>query len=87
MRKSTAKPLSKDEVLLRFGLAVRSLRNERQLTQEQLAELSELHVTYISQVERGLKNLSLFNMHRIAEALHVSPAELFDTSSSKRAAR
>jgi transcriptional regulator with XRE-family HTH domain len=52
-----------------------------------MLERGELHMTYISQIERGLKNLSLFNVHRIAEALRVSPAELFTNSSPKRAGR
>lgn len=47
------------------------------MTQEQLAEFSEMHVTYISQIERGIKNLSLFNIVRISHALGVSPGDLF----------
>ena len=80
MQKSANKPLGKDEVLQRFGAVVRLLRDERKLTQEQLAELSGMHVTYISQVERGIKNLSLYNLHRLAEALEVSPAALFEAA-------
>jgi len=37
-------------------------------------------VTYISQIERGLKNVSLFNIHRLAYALGVAPSELLVTS-------
>jgi len=76
MPKSTSKLASKEDVQLRFGIAVRALRDARQLTQEQLAEFSDMHVTYISQIERGLKNVSLFNIHRLAHALSVAPAEL-----------
>ena len=77
MKKAAVTPLNKDNVLLSFGAVVRVLRDERELTQEQLAERSEMHVTYISQIERGLKNLSLFNIHRLATALEVHPTELF----------
>ena len=77
MKKAAVTPLNKDNVLLSFGAGVRVRRDERELTQEQLAERSEMHVTYISQIERGLKNLSLFNIHRLAMALEVHPTELF----------
>lgn len=87
MQKTTTNPLSKDEVLQRFGVAVRSLRENQELTQERLAELSDMHVTYISQIERGLKNLSLFNVHRLADALRVSPAEFFAAGYAKRSGR
>jgi len=65
---------------LNFGLAVRTFRDERKLTQEQLADFSDMHVTYISQIERGLKNVSLFNIHRLAHALNVAPSELLSPS-------
>lgn len=78
MRKSLAKLPTKEEVQVGFGDAVRALRDEKKLTQEQLAESSEMHVTYISQIERGLKNVSLFNIHRIAHALSVPPGELMN---------
>jgi transcriptional regulator with XRE-family HTH domain len=76
MRKSPTKLPSKEEIQLGFGAAVRRLRDSKELTQEQLAELSDVHVTYVSQIERGLKNLSLFNIHRIAHALGVSAGNL-----------
>lgn len=77
MQKQQVKELSKEELLQRFGASVRAHRDARELTQEQLAELCDLHVTYISQIERGLKNLSLFNIYRVALALDVAPGELF----------
>lgn len=80
MRKSSAKLPSKEQVQRGFGLAVRNLRDAKELTQEQLAELSDMHVTYVSQIERGLKNLSLFNVHRIAHALGVSAGELLNSA-------
>lgn len=47
------------------------------LTQEELAERAELHHTYIGQVERGEKNLTLTTLERIVNALDVSYSELF----------
>lgn len=69
---------TKEEVQIGFGDAVRSLRGNAELTQEQLAASSEMHVTYISQIERGLTNISLFNLYRIAFALEISPARLLE---------
>ena len=48
---------------------MRARRRELGLSQEALAEGSELHWTFIGQVERGQRNLSLHNILRIAHAL------------------
>lgn len=61
----------------RFGSAVRRLRAERGLSQEALALRCDLDRSYIGGVERGERNVSLINIHRIAAALNVEPAELF----------
>lgn len=62
-----------------FGERVRALRQERGLSQERLAEMAGVHRTYLSSLERGERNVSLDNIHAIAEALGVSPAELFES--------
>ena len=54
------------------------LRKERGLSQEELAELSGLDRTYISGIERGLRNVALRNIEALANALGVSIAELFE---------
>jgi len=59
-----------------FGKAVRALRTERGLSQEKLAELSEIHRTYIGDVERGTRNIALVNMLKIATALDITLSEL-----------
>lgn len=82
MRKTPAKMPSRTEVQLGFGAAVRQFRNARGLTQEDLAGTSELHVTYVSQVERGLRNVTLYNIHRLAHALEVTPAMLVEAGAS-----
>ena len=60
-----------------FGNTIKLLRNEKGISQEKLAELSDLHRTYISDVERGARNVSLVNIVRIAEGLKVEISELF----------
>ena len=59
-----------------FGRRVRLRREELELSQEKLAERCELHWTYIGQVERGQRNLSLHNIVRIAKGLESDPGEL-----------
>ena len=53
-----------------------SLRKTRGWSQERLAEECGLHRTYIGDIERGHRNVSVDNVERIAEALGVTPAEL-----------
>lgn len=48
------------------------------ISQEELAERASLHRTYISDVERGARNLSLLSMEKLAAALHVSISSFFD---------
>ncbi len=61
----------------KFGASVKALRNQLGISQEQLAERSDLHRTYISDVERGARNLSLESMTRLARALDVPVSALF----------
>ena len=60
-----------------FGDRLRVLRRERQLSQEDLALKCGLDRTYIGGVERGERNISLLNIHKIASALGVSPKDFF----------
>lgn len=61
----------------RFGERVRELRKMKGLSQEALALTCDLDRTYIGGVERGERNISLVNIHRIAKALGIEPKELF----------
>ena len=62
--------------LKKFGKQVRQLRKALGLSQEDLAELTDLHRTYIGGIERGERNVALINIVRLAKALKVSPSEL-----------
>jgi transcriptional regulator with XRE-family HTH domain len=64
------------DILKLFGLNLKTLRLEKGLSQEKLAELSELHRTYISSIELGKRNVSLKNIEAISKALGV-PIENF----------
>jgi transcriptional regulator with XRE-family HTH domain len=64
------------ELLTAFGAALRALRRERGWSQEEFADRIGLHRTYIGDVERGERNVSLVNIGRIAEALEVSLSAL-----------
>jgi transcriptional regulator with XRE-family HTH domain len=59
-----------------FGQNVRTARESQELTQEGLAELANLDRTYISDIERGLRNPSLDNIVKLAVALRQSASEL-----------
>jgi len=59
-----------------FGRALRTVRQQRGLSQERLAFRAGLHPSYVAQVERGERNISLRNIWQLAEALDVEPGEL-----------
>jgi transcriptional regulator with XRE-family HTH domain len=67
------------DVRERFGDAVRARREELHMTQEDLAEKAGIHRTYLSDVERGTRNLSLINIEKLAAALSITMSKLFES--------
>jgi transcriptional regulator with XRE-family HTH domain len=68
---------AKADIQERFGYAVKLRREELGLTQEDLAEKARIHRTYLSDVERGTRNLSLVNIERLATGLSMPISDLF----------
>jgi transcriptional regulator with XRE-family HTH domain len=66
-----------DNLKRHFGLRIRELRGKLGYSQEELAHLSGLDRSYVSEVERGVRNISLVNIGRLADALGVSLSDLF----------
>ena len=66
------------QLLTNFGNRIRHLRTKRGLSQEQLAELTAFHRTYIGMIERGERNLSLSNIGVFAKVFEMSISELMD---------
>lgn len=66
------------DIQKKFGDKLHELRKQRGLSQEDLASKSGLHRTYISDIERGSRNLSLKNIDKIAKALGLTAKSLLD---------
>jgi len=66
----------KNKVLVGFGNKVVYFREQMGITQEKLAELAEVHRTYIGTVERGETNITLLNMYKLANALNIDIKQL-----------
>ena len=72
--------MKKSNINVMFGLRVRQLRMERGLSQEQLGYEIGLHRTYVGQIERAEKNITLKNIEKIAKELNINVCELLDFS-------
>jgi transcriptional regulator with XRE-family HTH domain len=65
------------DIRVRFGRAIRRIREEQEINQEEAAERCGLHRTYYSGIERGTRNVSLVNIEKIAKGLKKSMPDLF----------
>ncbi len=65
------------DIRIRFGRAICRIREEQEINQEEAAERCGLHRTYYSGIERGVRNVSLVNIERVAKGLKTTLPELF----------
>lgn len=65
------------DIKARFGQRLRKFRRNKDLTQEQLAELVGISVDFVSLIERGLSSPSFATIQRMSEVLEVSVEEFF----------
>jgi len=66
------------DIRIRFGRAIRRIREEQGIVQEEAAERCGLHRTYYSGIERGVRNVSLVNIEKIGKGLKTSLPKLFE---------
>jgi transcriptional regulator with XRE-family HTH domain len=66
------------DIRVRFGKKIKELRSKRALSQEDFADICGLDRTYISGIERGIRNVSLKNIEIIANALETNISKLFE---------
>lgn len=59
-----------------FGQVIRELRLEQNISQEKLAELSELDRSYLSEIERGIKTISIVTLFKLSKGLNVASSKL-----------
>lgn len=66
------------DITKKFGERIRQIRKQQKMSQNELAEKSGLHRTYIGAVERGERNITLINAEKIAQALSLKLFELLE---------
>jgi len=66
------------DISVKFGKKVKELRLKKKMSQGDLAKILGVHPTYISGIERGVRNMALKNIEKLAKALGVTPSELLE---------
>lgn len=69
--------ISEQKFLASFGKHLSVIRKQRGITQEQLADMVEVHRTYIGFIEQGKRNPSVANIYKISKALKIPLKDLF----------
>ena len=64
------------DISVKFGKKAKELRLQKNMSQAGLAKILGVHPTYISGIERGVRNMALKNIEKLAKALGVLPSEL-----------
>lgn len=71
-------------LLQALGRAIRVRRLELDISQEHLAEIADMHRTYVADVERGSRNIGFINLVRLAEALELPLSDLLQGITMKK---
>ncbi len=66
------------DIKVAVGKRIKYLRNQMQISQEELADKASIDRTYITSVECGKRNISIINIEKIANALGVTVSEFFN---------
>lgn len=69
----------KNSIVKKFGQRVRELRIDKKMSQGDLAKILGVHRTYISGIERGLRNPSLLTLKKISKALDVNISDIVES--------
>ncbi len=67
-----------------LGMTIKTQRASLGISQEELAHRAGLHRTYVSDLERGVRNPSLDSVEKLARALELSMSQLFEKASEQR---
>jgi len=65
-------------VKIKIGQRIKQLRDEKKMSQKDLAYSADLDRSYIASVENGQRNISIVNIEKIADALNVTLKEFFN---------
>ena len=76
-----------NEQLIKFGVRIRELRKAKNWSQEELADQSGFHRTYIGMIERGERNPSLLNILKFAKTFQLTLTELFNYEIDKKSSQ
>lgn len=74
------KDIPKNKIQKVLGRSIRKHRERLEWTQEELAEESDTHRTYLADIERGVRNPSIETVRRLARALRIPISEIFQTA-------
>ncbi len=70
--------ISNKQFLIFLGQKVREERIKKGISQEHLGQLAKVHRTYVGMIERGEKNITIFNLRKFAQALGLHVRDLID---------
>ena len=77
------RPVTTD-IRAKFGKHLRELRTAKKYSQEKLADMADMHWTYLGGIERGERNPTLINIEKLAKALETSLPDLFSFGSKPK---